>query len=117
MSFSDSILSNLTNSEIEIIFKNSTNNTNTCCSLAPRETIDLKVNNTPYQIVFTKIDGKAVEIQYNTAITCYMSIMQDYSDNQFYIQDFLNNKKVTGDKYYTPASVETASIQSLGKNF
>lgn len=119
MSFSNSILSNLTNSELEIIFKNSTNNTTIPCKLAPRETVDLKVIETPYQIIITKIDGNEVEIQYDTIITSYMSIMIDYSDNQLYIQDFLNNVKVSGNKRFDGNlfSVKTVkATEFLGKN-
>lgn len=95
MSYSDAIISNLTNKEIELNIINSTDKTNSTHSLPPSQSINLKVLENPYKIVIKRADSKALDIKFETPLSCYMSVMIDHSINKFYIQDFLNNKKIT----------------------
>jgi hypothetical protein len=115
MSLSNSIISNLTNEEIEIDFKNSTYNSNSSCKLAPSESIDLNVFNTPYEIILKRIGRNPVKIIFETIITSYLSIMQDHTNKQLYIQDFLNDQKISSNKIYNPNSAFNQVTQSLGK--
>ena len=115
MSSSISIISNLTNEEIEIYFKNSTYNSNSSCKLAPSESIDLNVFNTPYEIILKRIGRNPVKIIFETIITSYLSIMQDHTNKQLYIQDFLNNKKISRNKITILNQFSNQGTQSLSK--
>ncbi len=117
MSFKIAVLSNLTEQRIEIIFNNSTYNINISCTLEPFEPVDLKVIGIPYQIILNKIDRIEADVSFDTMISSYMSIMKDLTDNQFYIMDFSNNKKVIGNNKLDnkKVPVQQAKNESLGK--
>jgi len=98
MSKLDSIFTNLTNSHLELTFHHKSSDARAKFELGPKETCNLVVFETPYDIVILTVNGKQYNLRFETVISSYMGIIKGLDTSELYLQDFVNNKKIIGTK-------------------
>jgi len=108
-----SVLSNLTDVEVQLTFENKKKNIKSQFTLPPNESCNIPIFEFAYEIVFVKINKINADVQFDIIVTSFMAILRDIETWEFYIHDFINNKKIKGNKSFT-AEVNTPKLVSAG---